>query len=109
MERFPELTGIVADMGRWESRAFMDLLDRHPNLYLDTTMAFAPEGLRRVRDVRIDSDDLVRWQDRILFGSDFPNLPYPYETERDALWERDLPMAAYEKIFRDNAVRLLGL
>jgi predicted TIM-barrel fold metal-dependent hydrolase len=109
MERFPELTAIVAHMGLWESREFMDLLDRYPNLYLDTTMAFAPEGLRRVRDVRIDSDDLVRWQDRILFGSDFPNLPYPYETERDALWERDLPMAAYQKIFRDNAVRVFGL
>jgi uncharacterized protein len=109
MELFPSLTAIVAHMGLWESREFIDLLGRHPNLYLDTTMAFAPEGLRRVRDVHIATEDLVRWQDRILFGSDFPNLPYPYEAEWDALWARDLPMAAYEKIFRDNAVRVFGL
>jgi uncharacterized protein len=109
MDLFPSLTAIVAHMGLWESREFIELLGRYPNLYLDTTMAFAPEGLRRVRDVHIATDDLVRWQDRILFGSDFPNLPYPYEAERDALWARDLPMAAYEKIFRDNAVRVFGL
>ena len=55
------------------------------------------------------NDDLLRWQDRIVFGSDFPNLPYPYEEERDALWLRDLPPAVYQKMFHDNAAALLGL
>ncbi len=48
-------------------------------------------------------------RDRIVFGSDFPNLPYPYEEERDALWLRDLPLPVYRKIFHDNAARLLGI
>ena len=55
------------------------------------------------------NEDLVRWQDRIVFGSDFPILPYPYEDERDALWQRDLPMSVYQKIFHDNAARIFGL
>jgi len=44
-----------------------------------------------------------------VFGSEFPNLPYPYEEEREALWLRDLPLAAFQKIFHDNAAALLGL
>jgi hypothetical protein len=47
--------------------------------------------------------DLVRYADRILFGSDFPNLPYPYEEERRDLWARDLPLAVYQRIFYENA------
>ncbi len=34
------------------------------------------------------NEDLVRHGDRIVFGSDFPNLPYPYEEERRAVGPR---------------------
>jgi predicted TIM-barrel fold metal-dependent hydrolase len=53
--------------------------------------------------------DLVRYGDRILFGSDFPNLPYPYDEERAGLWARDLPADVYRRIFRDNALRFFGV
>ena len=53
--------------------------------------------------------DLVRYGDRILFGSDFPNLPYPYEAERAGLWARDLPMDVYRRIFYENARAFFGL
>lgn len=114
MERFPTLRVIVAHMGSYETRQFFALMERCPNLHLDTTMAFAPfrpehQGLSSINHIQVTNDDLVRWQDRILFGSDFPNLPWPYEDEREALWMRDLPMPVYQKIFRDNAARLLGL
>jgi predicted TIM-barrel fold metal-dependent hydrolase len=45
----------------------------------------------------------------VLFGSDFPNTPHPYDEERRPIWERHLPDAVYRKIFHDNAVRLLDL
>ncbi|OGK81866.1 MAG: hypothetical protein A2X52_21270 [Candidatus Rokubacteria bacterium GWC2_70_16] len=114
MERFPTLKVIVAHMGSFETREFFALMARCPNLHLDTTMAFAPfrpehQGLSNINHIDVSNDDLVRWQDRILFGSDFPNLPWPYEDERDALWMRDLALPVYQKIFRDNAARLLGL
>jgi uncharacterized protein len=63
----------------------------------------------RLNRISVTNDDLVRWQDRIVFGSDFPILPYPYEEEREALWLRDLPRPVYDKIFHDNAALLLGL
>jgi predicted TIM-barrel fold metal-dependent hydrolase len=113
MEMYPDLTVVVAHMGAWETGQFLQLMERCPNLHLDTTMAFAPfrpehQQLHRLNQNEIASDDLVRWQDRILFGSDFPNLPYPWEDERDALWMRDLPLPVYQKIFHDNAARLLA-
>jgi predicted TIM-barrel fold metal-dependent hydrolase len=115
MEMFPHLTVVVAHMGSFETRQFMQLMERCPNLYLDTTMAFAPVSREhrtidtRVNRVSVTNDELLRWQDRIVFGSDYPNLPYPYEEEREALWLRDLPLPVYRKIFRDNAAALLGV
>ena len=115
MDMFPNLKVVVAHMGSFETRRFFGLMERCPNLYLDTTMAFAPIRHEyrkidtRLNRISVPNDDLLRWQDRIVFGSDFPNLPYPYEEERDALWLRDLPPAVYRKIFHDNAVALLGL
>jgi predicted TIM-barrel fold metal-dependent hydrolase len=115
MDMFPRLKVVVAHMGSFETRQFMQLMERCPNLYLDTTMAFAPvrhEHRRidtRLNRISVTNDDLLRWQDRIVFGSDFPNLPYPYEEEREALWLRDLPLPVFSKIFHDNAAALLGL
>ena len=115
MDMFPRLKVVVAHMGSFETRQFMALMERCPNLYLDTTMAFAPvrhehRGIdTRLNRISVTNDDLLRWQERIVFGSDFPNLPYPYEEEREALWLRDLPPAAFRKIFRDNAAALLDL
>lgn len=114
MAMFPALRVVVAHMGSFETREFFGLMERCPNLHLDTTMAFAPcrpehEGIARLNAIDVRREDLLRWQDRIVFGSDFPNLPWPYEEEREALWQRGLPLTVYRKIFRDNAARLLGL
>jgi predicted TIM-barrel fold metal-dependent hydrolase len=97
-------------MGAFESEAFLALLDAHPNLYVDTTMALAPAAGRYVgADPSAIADAaLIRYQDRILFGSDFPLLPYDYDEERRWAWERDLPDDVRRKIFHDNAARLLA-
>jgi hypothetical protein len=92
-------------MGAFETRAAFRLLDRYPNLHLDTTMALTEASLpyTGIDPLVVRNADLVRYADRILFGSDFPNLPYPYEAERAGLWARDLPMDVYRRIFHDNA------
>jgi predicted TIM-barrel fold metal-dependent hydrolase len=110
LARFPRLTVVVAHMGAFESDAFLALLEAHPNLYVDTTMAMAPAAARYVGgDPSVIADaTLVRHQDRILFGSDFPLIPYDYEEERRWAWDRALPDAVRRKIFHDNAARLLA-
>ena len=110
LARFPRLTVVVAHMGAFESDAFLALLDAHPNLHVDTTMAMTPAAGRYVGgDPSVIADAaLVRYQDRILFGSDFPLIPYDYEEERRWAWDRPLPDGVRRKIFHDNAVRLLA-
>jgi uncharacterized protein len=111
MERFPELSVCVAHLGAHDQQAFLALTERYPNLYLDTTMVLAPVAQQYVgADPAAVSDaDIVRYQDRILFGSDFPLIPYAYEEERRWAVTRDLPERVQRKIFYENAVRFLGL
>ena len=114
MHMFPELKVIVAHMGQFETRRHLELMERCPNMYLDTAAAMtARSPLYRDRPDTGPDDvtdgDLVRWQDRIVFGSDFPNTPHPYHDERGPIWERPLPETVHRKIFHDNAHRLLGL
>jgi len=105
LERFPGLRAVICHMGAFETRACFALLDRFPGLHLDTTMALTPasQPFTRIDPGVVRDADLVRYQDRIVFGSDFPNLPYPYDEERRGLWARDLPLEVYRRIFYENA------
>ncbi|MGQ9648521.1 MAG: amidohydrolase family protein [Phycisphaerae bacterium] len=71
LERFPSLRVLLAHMGGWpENLPFLaEVLDRYPNLYLDTsgTKWIARELSRRPAESR---DFFVRYADRLLFGSD---------------------------------------
>ena len=114
MTMFPEMKVVVAHMGQWEARRHLALMPRCPNMYLDTTAAMTAQspiylGGGGAGPADVTDEDLVRWQDRVVFGSDFPNTPYAYEEERRPIWERRLPEPVYRKIFYDNAKRLLGL
>lgn len=114
MAMYPELKVIVAHMGQFETRRHFTLMERCPNMYLDTTAAMNPQSAiyregHGAGAADVTDADLVRWQDRILFGSDFPNTPHAYEDERRPIWERPVPPAVHRKIFHDNARRLLGL
>lgn len=108
LRRHPRLRMVVAHMGCPEYTEFLDLADRHGEVLLDTTMAFTDfsEGsapfpraaLPRLRDLR----------ERIVFGSDFPNIPYSYAHALECL----VPFAPDEEWLRavchGNAVRVFG-
>jgi hypothetical protein len=110
MERFPRLRASVAHMGAFQSPEFLALLAGYPHLYVDTTMAMSPRATPfvGVDPAAVTDADLVRHQDRIMFGSDFPLIPYDYDEERRWAWERGLDEGVRRKIFHDNAVRFFG-
>lgn len=111
MARFPHLRVSVAHMGAHETDAFLALTEEFPHLYLDTSMALTPlsRPYLGLDAHHVSAAQVLRYQDRLLFGSDLPLIPYDYEEERRWAWEMGLSREVQQKIFHDNAVRFLGL
>jgi predicted TIM-barrel fold metal-dependent hydrolase len=72
-------------MGAPEYAEFLTLAERYPRVHLDTTMAFtdffeeaAPFPVNLLLR-------LAALPDRVVLGSDFPNIPYPYIRQLEAL------------------------
>ncbi len=104
LEAFPGLKLCVPHLGFDELDAYRRLMDRYDNLWLDTTMVLAdyfplaaPIDLRRYRP------------DRILYGSDFPNIPYPWDRELKKLAAAGLDDDLLERILNRNARELFGV
>jgi predicted TIM-barrel fold metal-dependent hydrolase len=110
MARFPRLRVCVAHMGAFQSAECLALLPRYPHLYVDTTMTMSPHAtpFTGADPDAVSNADLLRHQDRVLFGSDFPLIPYDYDEERRWAWERGLDERVRRKIFHDNALAFFG-
>jgi len=104
LARYPGLPAIIAHMGALEYGAFGELLADHPRLYMDTTFSFLPR-LGSMFD--LGGDFLERNRERILYGSDFPNILFPREDEIDTLLNFNLSQEFYDAVFRDNGLRLI--
>jgi len=110
LDKYPDMNIIVAHFGAYEYKKFLNLLDKHENIYLDTAMVYIPNNIfpeRKVKQPKIE--DLLSYQDRILFGSDYPNIPYEYQNSTRGFLELDLPRSFYENIFFNNANRLFQI
>jgi len=109
LARNPRLTMIVAHLGAPEYGDFLDLAQRYPGVHLDTTMAFT-DFLERLSPFPVAlRPRLAAAADRILLGSDFPDIPYPYLHQLQALARLELGPDWLRAVCHDNAVRLLGL
>jgi predicted TIM-barrel fold metal-dependent hydrolase len=99
----PTLKLCVPHLGADEFDAYARLLERYDTLWLDTTMAMAdyfPIALpRRALDVR---------PERILYGTDFPHLPYAWDRELRQLLELKLGDEVEAGLLGQNALRLFG-
>ncbi len=106
--RFNDLRVCVAHMGAPEYDDFLELLDDHPNMFLDTTMINTRTDLFDTC-FHGDLERLARHSDRICFGSDWPNVPYPYMEAIDSVPRFHLPRGSLQAIYSDNARRFLKL
>ncbi len=106
LARYPDLPANIAHMGAFEFRGFFDLLDNHPNLFVDTSYCFLPDNFRMYT---LGNGLLEKYQSRILYGSDFPNLFHHRREEIMALMALGLPQEFYDRIFLENAKTLLCL
>jgi len=85
----------VPHLGADEFDAYRLLVERYDNLWLDTTMTVADylpvQNIPELGKMRAD---------RLIFGSDFPNLPYA--------WDRELQRIDDLKLDRKRLMKLLG-
>jgi predicted TIM-barrel fold metal-dependent hydrolase len=101
---------IVAHMGMPEYVDFLDLCEQYDDLHLDTTMAFTPFTEELMPFPRKAYPRLLDMSDRILFGSDFPNIPYGYLDALTVLTRLDgIDDGWLRGVLHDNGARLFGL
>lgn len=62
----------------------LQVLDEYPGLYLDTSYSFFKD-LQSKGGFNLANAPLEKYKDRILYGSDFPNLILPRESEIETL------------------------
>lgn len=111
VESYPDLRVNCAHMGTYEVAAFVEMARDHDNVYLDTTFAMSTEADRTMDfdPSSIGDETFVELSESIMYGSDFPNIPYPYQAERAQLLGRDLPNETYRNIFYRTATEFLAL
>jgi predicted TIM-barrel fold metal-dependent hydrolase len=109
LARFPRLRLVVAHLGMPEYSDFLDLAEHHEGVHLDTTMAFTDFAEERSPFPPAERSRLRALGERVLLGSDFPNIPYPYLHQVEALVRLDLGDDWLRAVLHDNAVRLFDL
>lgn len=91
LRRFPRLRLLIAHMGAPECAEFLALAERYDGVRLDTTMVFTDffppyptELVPRLRELG------HRDAGKVVLGSDFPTIPYPYAHQLEGLARLDL-------------------
>ncbi|MCF6746308.1 amidohydrolase [Blastococcus sp. KM273128] len=109
LERFPRLQLVIAHLGMPEYREFLDLAERYERVHLDTTM-FATDFTERLMPFdRADLPRLGALRDKVLLGSDFPSIPYPYAHQLAALHRLGLGEEWLRAVLWRNGARLFTI
>lgn len=107
---YPEVRAASAHMGAFEVDAFVDTLREHDNAFLDTcfSMSTAVGDYMDFDASEVDDSVFEELSGRVMYGSDYPNIPHPYRAEYEGLLARELSEGAREALFSGAAERFLG-
>ncbi|GAB3590066.1 amidohydrolase family protein [Angustibacter peucedani] len=114
LRAYPRLVAVLAHAGMPDFDGALRLMAQHPRLHLDTTMVGTAFSERMAPLPRDWAARLVDVADRVALGTDFPNIPYPYEEQLEAVerWAADderLGEPFLQAVLHDTPARLLGL
>jgi len=104
LQKFPKLRVCVPHLGFDEIGVYRNLIEKYDNLWLDTTMILADYFPIR-QAVELNTYRV----DRIMYGSDFPNIPYAWDRELKWLRNAELPQANLEWILGRSAADFFTL
>jgi predicted TIM-barrel fold metal-dependent hydrolase len=100
----PGLRVCVPHLGADEFSAYGKLIETYDTLWLDTTMMMADYlphtptmPLRALRP------------DRVMYGTDFPNIPYAWDRELKRFCELGLPEETASLVLGKNAMEFFGI
>ena len=96
--------GLVPHLGFDEIAAYKKLIEKYDNLWLDTTMVLT--DYFRIEET-IDLNGYRR--DRIMYGSDFPNIPYAWDRELKRLDESGLSDDTLDWVLRKSALDFFSI
>nr|MCW2729006.1 amidohydrolase [Aeromicrobium sp.] len=105
--RHPDLALVIAHLGMPEIEQFLDLAERFDHVRLDTTMAFVDFWESPVPPEL--GPRLLGLQDKILFGADFPNIPYVYAHQVEVLQRLDLGDDWMRSVLWHNGAKLFDV
>lgn len=109
LRRHPRLCLVIAHMGAPEYREFLELAEGHEHVHLDTTMAFTDFFTEMGGE--FPAQLLPRVEalgHKVLLGSDFPNIPYPYVHQLESLEALGLGESWLRAVCWENGARLFG-
>jgi len=109
LARHPRLRLVVAHLGMPEYAEFLALAERHDRVLLDTTMAFTSFAEAIGPFPRAELPRLEALGDRVLLGTDYPNIPYAYPDALEALERAGFSAAWLRAVCHDNAAVLFAL
>jgi predicted TIM-barrel fold metal-dependent hydrolase len=98
LKSYPELKICVPHLGMDEYTAYQRMIETYDNLWLDTSVACA-DFLPIEEVIQFDKMRM----DRIMYGSDFPNIPYAWDREIKQIRKAQLSRTFLKRIFTDNA------
>jgi len=105
----PRLTAVIAHCGAPEYAEHLALVERYPNVHVDTTMV-GTDFMNALAPVAPDIvQRLGQLEDRVVLGADFPNIPYAYAHQLQALERFGLGDDWLRSVCWHNGTRLLGI
>lgn len=107
LKQFPKLKIVVAHCGAFEYGDYSTLGEDFENVYYDTAMNCIHHDV--FENNCPGKEFFIKYQDRVLYGSDYPNIPYEYLHQKDSILHLKLGETVEQKIFSKNAKRLLGI
>jgi len=108
LDRFPDLVLVVAHLGAPDFGDFLDLAEAAPTLRLDTAMVFGgPEAIGAFPARLVER--LGSLGERVLFGSDFPSVAWPFAGQLGGLAALGLGDEWLRAVLWRNGARVLGL
>jgi len=108
LERFPSLRVCVPHFGLFETEGFLALADEF-TVYFDTAVCTGEQTAHEIglREGELRPDRLREYSDRIMFGSDYPLRPLPFEVELRGT--ADLFPDTTADVFYRNGAEFFGL